>query len=161
LRPMVGERIEIVPVLAEDAWGALVDPNQLTTALLNLAVNARDAMPNGGRLTIETGNAFLDEAYVDALAESIEPGQYVLIAVSDTGHRMDEDTLAQVFEPFFTTKASGKGTGLGLSQVYGFVRQTRGHILIKSEVGAGTSVKLYLPRAPAEAVEGDVSVQLS
>jgi hypothetical protein len=85
----------------------------------------------------------------------------VLIAVSDTGHRMDEDTLAQVFEPFFTTKASGKGTGLGLSQVYGFVRQTGGHIRIESEVGAGTSVKLYLPRAPAEAVEGDVSVQLS
>jgi PAS domain S-box-containing protein len=161
LQRTLGETTALEIVAGAGLWRAFADPIELENVLINLAVNARDAMPNGGRLTIETGNAFLDEAYVDALAESVEPGQYVLIAVSDTGHRMDEDTLAQVFEPFFTTKASGKGTGLGLSQVYGFVRQTRGHIRIESEVGAGTSVKLYLPRAPAEAVEGDVSVQLS
>jgi PAS domain S-box-containing protein len=150
LRRTLGETIALETVSGAGLWRGFADPSELENVLINLAVNARDAMPNGGRLTIETGNASLDEAYVAALAEPVAPGQYVLIAVSDTGHGMDEKTLAQVFEPFFTTKASGKGTGLGLSQVYGFVRQTGGHIRIYSEVGEGTSVKVYLPRAHGE-----------
>jgi signal transduction histidine kinase len=160
LQRTLGETIALEAVSGAGLWRALADPGELENVLINLAVNARDAMPNGGRLTIETGNAFLDEAYVDALAEPVAPGQYILIAVSDTGHGMDEETLARVFEPFFTTKASDKGTGLGLSQVYGFVRQTGGHIRIYSEVGEGTSVKVYLPRAPAEAAEREESERL-
>jgi CheY-like chemotaxis protein len=160
LQRTLGETIALETVSGAGLWRAFADPTELENVLINLAVNARDAMPNGGRLTIETGNALLDEAYVDALTEPVAPGQYVLIAVSDTGHGMDETTLAQVFEPFFTTKEAGKGTGLGLSQVYGFVRQTGGHIRIYSEVGEGTSVKVYLPRAPADAQEREAAEQL-
>ena len=125
------------------------DPAQLENAILNLAVNARDAMPGGGRLTIETSNAFVDDAYAQEYA--IEAGQYVLIAVADTGAGMSPEVIAKAFDPFFTTKGAGKGTGLGLSQVYGFVRQSGGHVKIYSEPGLGTSVKIYLPRLYGEA----------
>jgi PAS domain S-box-containing protein len=146
LRPTIGEQIQIDPLLADDAWPALVDPNQLTTALLNLALNARDAMPNGGSLAIETKNIYLDEAYAEMNIE-VTPGSYVMIAVSDTGGGISPKNLERVFDPFFTTKEVGKGTGLGLSMVYGLVKQSNGHIKIYSEQGHGTSVKMYLPRA--------------
>ncbi|MDP9082758.1 MAG: ATP-binding protein [Pseudomonadota bacterium] len=146
LRRTLGEQVSLEIVLGGGLWPTFIDGNQLENALLNLAVNARDAMPGGGKLTIETANAALDEVYVSALAEPVAAGQYVQIAVTDTGTGMDASTLAKVFEPFFTTKAVGKGTGLGLSQVYGFVRQSSGHIKIYSELGEGTTVKLYLPR---------------
>jgi PAS domain S-box-containing protein len=150
LQRTLGETVALETVTGAGLWRTLVDPGELENALVNLAVNARDAMPSGGKLTIETSNAYLDEGYVETVPEPVPPGQYVLIAVSDTGTGMDSDTLARVFEPFFTTKEVGKGTGLGLSQVYGFVRQTGGHIRIYSEVGIGTTVKIYLPRAADE-----------
>ncbi len=146
LHPTLGEHIEITPLLAEDAWTALADPNQLTTAVLNLAINARDAMPNGGKLAFETSNVFLDENYAD-LHNEVAPGHYVMIAVSDTGSGIPPALLERVFEPFFTTKEVGRGTGLGLSMVFGFVKQSGGHVKIYSEEGHGTSVKIYLPRA--------------
>jgi signal transduction histidine kinase len=146
LRRTIGETISLETIAAEDIWGTHTDPNQLENALLNLAINARDAMPNGGSLTIETENCHLDTAYAAAAEEPIAPGQYVMIAVSDTGTGMDAATMEHAFEPFFTTKDVGKGTGLGLSQVYGFVRQSAGHIRIYSEPGHGTTVKIYLPR---------------
>ncbi|MBT1511732.1 PAS domain S-box protein [Bradyrhizobium sp. SRL28] len=146
LHPTLGEHIEITPLLAEDAWTALADPNQLATAVLNLAINARDAMPNGGKLAIETSNVFLDENYA-SLQSEVAPGNYVMIAVGDTGSGIPPALLERVFEPFFTTKEVGKGTGLGLSMVFGFVKQSGGHIKIYSEEGHGTSVKIYLPRA--------------
>jgi PAS domain S-box-containing protein len=145
LRSTLGEQIKIETVLAGGIWRAFIDTNQLESALLNLAVNARDAMPSGGKLTIETGNAHLDEAYSAAHAE-VAPGQYVLLAVTDNGTGMSEETVARAFEPFFTTKPPEKGTGLGLSQIYGFIKQSSGHIKIYSELGAGTTVKIYLPR---------------
>src|SRR5262245_15453685 len=150
LRRTIGEQIAIEAVLAGGLWRAHVDPNQLEVAILNLAVNARDAMPAGGKLTIETANAFLDEGCAAAQAEVV-PGQYVAICVSDTGHGMTKQVLERAFEPFFTTKEVGQGTGLGLSQVYGFVKQSGGHIKIYSEPQQGTTVKLYLPRLHGEA----------
>jgi signal transduction histidine kinase len=146
LRRMVGETIAFETVLSGGLWLTLADLNQLENSVLNLVVNARDAMPNGGKVTIETANAHLDDAYVRKLSEPVKSGQYVLISVSDTGAGMDAKTLERAFEPFFTTKGVGKGTGLGLSQVYGFVRQSSGHVAIYSEVGEGTTVKIYLPR---------------
>jgi len=146
LRRTLGETIDLETVLAGGLWSVTADPNQLENSLLNLAVNARDAMPEGGKLTIETGNTYLDEAYVAKLVEPLPPGQYVMIAVSDTGAGMDSVTLERAFEPFFTTKDIGRGTGLGLSQVYGFVLQSQGYVRIYSELGQGTVVKLYLPR---------------
>jgi signal transduction histidine kinase len=143
----LGEQVQLEVVTAPGLWTAMADPSELESALLNLAVNARDAMPTSGRLTVETGNVFLDEAYVAEIPEPVPPGHYVMIAVSDTGCGMSADTVERVFEPFFTTKPLGQGTGLGLSQVYGFVRQSGGHVRIYSEVGQGTTVKLYLPRA--------------
>jgi signal transduction histidine kinase/ActR/RegA family two-component response regulator len=149
LRPTLGEHIEIEAKLADDADFAHIDASQLSTALLNLAVNARDAMPNGGKLTLETRNVTLDEAYAHANAE-VRPGPYVMVAVSDTGVGIPAKLIDKVFEPFFTTKEIGKGTGLGLSMVYGFVKQSNGHIKVYSEEGHGTTIKLYLPRGTAK-----------
>ena len=140
----LGEQIKVETVLAAGLWQIKADPAQLENAILNLAVNARDAMAGGGKLTIETQNAFVDDAYAHEYA--MGPGQYVLIAVADTGAGMTSDIIEKAFDPFFTTKSIGKGTGLGLSQVYGFVRQSGGHVKIYSELGMGTSVKIYLPR---------------
>ncbi len=145
LHRTLGERIATKAVLAGGLWRVFADANQLENALLNLAVNARDPMPRGGKLIIETANVSLDAAYAARQAE-VRPGQYVMIAVSDTGTGMSRDVLARVFEPFFTTKDVSHGTGLGLSQVYGFVKQSGGHVQIYSEPGDGTTVKLYLPR---------------
>jgi CheY-like chemotaxis protein len=142
----LSEAIELNVNLSGELWDAVADPTELQSALLNLCVNAQDAMPAGGKLTIETGNALLDSGYAN-LNPEVKPGQYVLISVSDTGTGIDAETLARVFDPFFTTKEVGKGTGLGLSMVYGFAKQSQGHIKIYSEVGHGTSVKLYLPKA--------------
>lgn len=141
----LGETIKLEVVTSPGLWRAEADPHQLEAAILNLSVNARDAMPQGGTLTIETANARLDEAYSAEHAE-VAPGQYVVIAVTDTGHGMSKETLTRVFEPFFTTKDVGKGTGLGLSMVYGFTKQSGGHVKIYSEEGHGTTVKIYLPR---------------
>jgi len=145
MRSTLGEQIQIETVMAAGVWTASADPHQLESAILNVAINARDAMPDGGKLTIETGNTYLDEAYAHQHGD-VEPGQYVMVAVSDNGTGMAPEIAARVFDPFFTTKPSGKGTGLGLSQVFGFIKQSRGHIKIYSEVGCGTAVKIYLPR---------------
>lgn len=155
----LGETIQTETVLSAGLWRSHADPHQLESALLNLAVNARDAMPAGGKLTIETANVDLDERYA-ARHPGLAAGQYVMIAVTDTGSGMDADTMAKAFDPFFTTKDVGKGTGLGLSQVYGFSRQSNGHVKIYSELGRGTSVKLYLPRsAVQDEVAGPVSAK--
>jgi nitrogen-specific signal transduction histidine kinase/ActR/RegA family two-component response regulator len=156
LRRVLGEDIEIDMVRASGLWTASVDPAQLESAILNLCINARDAMPKGGRLVIETANVHLDAAYAARQIE-VEPGPYVVVAVSDAGIGMDSATLEHAFEPFFTTKDVGKGSGLGLSMVYGFAKQSKGHVRIYSELGHGTTVKVYLPRAAsgedADAVE--------
>jgi signal transduction histidine kinase/CheY-like chemotaxis protein len=148
LRRVLGEEIVVETVLAAGLWRAHADANQLENALVNLVVNARDAMARGGKLTIETANTVLDEAC--AAAQGTTPGPYVMIAVSDTGTGMSRDVQEHAFEPFFTTKGIGKGTGLGLSQVYGYVRQSGGHARIVSEPGKGTTISLYLPRMTGE-----------
>jgi signal transduction histidine kinase/ActR/RegA family two-component response regulator len=148
LRRSLGENIQIETVQGGGLWRAFVDRPQLESALLNLAVNARDAMKGIGKLTIETANVFLDRSYVDAHSD-VAPGQYVMIAITDTGCGMSAEVMNRAFEPFFTTKGIGEGTGLGLSQVHGFVKQSHGHVKIYSEPGVGTTVKLYLPRGTA------------
>ncbi|WP_245296930.1 MULTISPECIES: hybrid sensor histidine kinase/response regulator [Rhodomicrobium] len=145
LRRTLGDQIIVETVLAGGLWPTNIDANQLENALINLAVNARDAMLGGGKLTLETANSYLDETYA-ATHGDVTPGQYVAICVTDTGHGMRPDIVAKAFDPFFTTKKDGHGTGLGLSQVYGFVKQSGGHLKIYSEVGHGTTVKVYLPR---------------
>lgn len=145
LRRTIGEDVRVESVLAGGLWRASIDANQLENAIINLCVNARDAMPGGGKLTIETGNAHLDDAYA-ATHDEVTPGQYVMVSVTDSGTGMPPDVVARAFDPFFTTKGVGKGTGLGLSQVFGFVKQSRGHVKIYSEPGQGTIIKIYLPR---------------
>ena len=145
LRRTLGETIQIETVIAGGLWNTLVDPNQVENTVLNLCINARDAMPEGGKLTLEVANAHLDDAYASAHSE-VMPGQYVMLAVTDTGTGMSPEVMSRVFEPFFTTKSEGKGTGLGLAQAFGFTKQSGGHIKIYSEIGHGTSIKLYLPR---------------
>jgi PAS domain S-box-containing protein len=149
LRRTLGEHIDIRIVEPEGLWPALVDPPQLENAILNLCINARDAMPAGGTLTIEVANVDLDASYAE-LDEELQPGPYVMVAVSDTGTGMSPEVLSRAFDPFFTTKDVGKGSGLGLSMVWGFVKQSKGHVKIYSEPGLGTTVKLYLPRAGTE-----------
>ena len=145
LRPTLGERVEVRMMLAGDTSRALIDPSQLANAILNLSLNARDAMPDGGKLIIETCNVVLDDNYASMNAD-VTAGNYVMIAVTDSGHGIPADMLNHVFEPFFTTKEVDKGSGLGLSMVYGFVKQSSGHIKIYSEEGHGTTVRIYLPQ---------------
>ncbi len=156
LRPTLGEQIEIESAFADEVCLANVDPNQLTTAILNLALNARDAMPGGGKLTLETGSAYLDENYA-SLRGDVRPGRHTLIAVSDTGIGIPAGILDKVFNPFFTSKGPGKGTGLGLSMVYGFVKQSAGHIMIYSEEGHGTTIKMYLPPGTGGSLAAEAS----
>ena len=149
----IGERVEVQTVRSAGLWLTLADAAELEATVINLVINARAAMPNGGKVTIETSNAFLDEQYCTRY-EGVEPGQYVLISVTDNGIGMPPHVLDHVFEPFFTTKEAGSGTGLGLSQVYGFAKQSGGHVNIYSEVGIGTTVKLYLPRSDEKQADG-------
>jgi PAS domain S-box-containing protein len=151
----LGELVRLEMIMAAGLWRVKADPAQLESAILNLAVNARDAMPKGGRLTIETSNSSIDQKYAREYA--LIPGQYVLVAVTDNGIGIPDDVVGKVFDPFFTTKDVGKGTGLGLSQVYGFVRQSGGHVKIYSEVDVGTTVKIYLPRFVGDEVTSDAS----
>ncbi|MDP1866649.1 MAG: PAS domain-containing protein [Bradyrhizobium sp.] len=153
LRRTIGETIDLEITAAQDLWGTLCDPNQLESALLNLAINARDAMPDGGRLVIATSNARLDSA----AANTLSSGEYICIAVTDTGVGMSPEVAGRAFDPFFTTKPIGQGTGLGLSMIYGFARQSNGHVTIDSRVGQGTSVRLYLPRHHGDIDTGQAS----
>lgn len=146
LRRTIGEGVEVETIASGGLWNTLVDPMQIENALLNLAINARDAMEGFGKLTIEVGNAYLDDTYARH-HQDVDPGQYVVISVTDTGSGISPEILQKVFEPFFSTKPEGRGTGLGLSMVYGFVKQTGGHVKIYSEVGLGTTIKMYLPRS--------------
>ncbi|CAL8480732.1 PAS domain S-box protein [Caballeronia sp. S22] len=150
LRRALGEVIDVETVIAGGLWNTLVDPNHLENVVLNLAINARDAMPEGGKMTLELSNAMLD-AHYSALADDVREGQYVLLAITDTGTGMTRDVLERAFEPFFTTKPEGQGTGLGLSMAYGFIKQSGGHARIYSEPGHGTTVKIYLPRSMEKA----------
>jgi signal transduction histidine kinase/CheY-like chemotaxis protein len=152
LRRALGESVQIETVVAGGLWTTLADPHQLENVILNLAINARDAMKGDGRLTLELNNAMLDDNYVLHEPE-VAPGQYVMLAISDTGCGMPPEVVARAFEPFFTTKREGEGTGLGLSMAYGFVKQSNGHIRIYSEVGSGTTIKIYLPRSMQPEVE--------
>ncbi len=156
LRRTIGETIDLQIVAAADLWSTLCDPNQLESALLNLAINARDAMPDGGRLTIATSNALLDSVNADTPA--LSPGDYVCITVTDTGVGMSAEVAARAFDPFFTTKPIGQGTGLGLSMIYGFARQSNGHATIDSKIGQGTTVRLYLPRHRGDTDASQASV---
>jgi len=149
LRPTLGEQIEVATILSKDVMPVHIDTSQLANAVVNMAINARDAMPDGGKLLLETVNAVLDEADIAADPE-VKAGAYVMLAISDTGTGMSPEVLERAFEPFFTTKEVGKGTGLGLSMVYGFVKQSGGHIKITSEEGHGTTIRLYLPPAQGE-----------
>jgi CheY-like chemotaxis protein len=149
LQRTLGEDIIIDTALAPGLWRVFIDRPQLESALLNLAVNSRDAMKNGGRLSIETSNTYLDQHFANTHAE-VMPGQYVMVAVTDTGTGMAPEISQRAFDPFFTTKEPGQGTGLGLSQVHGFIKQSHGHVQIYSEVGIGTTVKMYLPRTSAQ-----------
>lgn len=149
LRRTLPANIELELVRGAGLWTTLVDPAQLESAVLNLVINARDAMPSGGKITLETSNAWIDQLYAENHPD-VTPGQYVLLSVSDTGSGMSAEHLARVFEPFFTTKGVGKGTGLGLSMVYGFLKQSHGHVKLYSELGHGTTARLYLPRADAQ-----------
>jgi PAS domain S-box-containing protein len=158
LKPSLGEQVQLEVVGAGGVWQVEADETQLETAILNLALNARDAMPNGGQLTIEASNTFLDEVYCSRNAE-VRPGQYVEISVTDSGVGMNTEIAGRAFEPFFTTKEVGQGTGLGLSQVYGFVKQIGGHVKIYSEAGHGTTVKIYLPRVKGAAATGEPDLQ--
>ncbi|MGP4689286.1 PAS domain S-box protein [Agrobacterium pusense] len=156
LNRSLGELVKLEVVTSPGLWPVEADPNQMENALINLAVNARDAMPNGGTLTIETANVHLDSGYAAAHAE-VPPGNYVVVAVSDTGIGMPKENLARVFEPFFTTKEVGRGTGLGLSQVYGFVKQSGGHVSVYSEEGRGTTIKMYLPRFTGDVISDEAA----
>jgi signal transduction histidine kinase len=160
LRRTLGENNQLEVVLGGGVWRSHADQSELENVILNVCVNARDAMPDGGKLTIETANAFLDEAYA-ALNAEVTAGQHVMIAITDTGGGMPPEVRARVFEPFFTTKEVGKGTGLGLAHVHGFLKQSGGHVAIYSEVGVGTTVKLYLPRTQMEESELDAPQQVS
>ncbi len=157
LRRAIGETIDAEIIVGGGLWNTLVDPNQLENVLLNIAINARDAMDGQGKLTMEVSNAMLDDAYAAHHAD-VEPGQYVLLAITDTGHGMSQDVIGKIFEPFFTTKKEGEGTGLGLSMAYGFVRQSGGHIKVYSEPGHGTTFKIYLPRAVEALADTPVSL---
>jgi signal transduction histidine kinase len=159
LHRTLGETIDLETVTAPRLWPVEVDQNQLESAILNLAVNARDAMPDGGKLTIETANTMLDDSYA-AIDSEVVPGQYAMISISDSGVGMSKEVLARAFEPFFTTKETGKGTGLGLSMVYGFVKQSGGHVTIYSEGRQGTTVKLYFPRYRGETRQPDSAADL-
>jgi len=159
LRRLIGEHIQLVTVFEDGLWRTMADPGQIEQVIVNLAVNARDAMPGGGKLILETRNEELDEAYAHSHAGA-RPGPHVMLAVSDTGHGMDSETLTHAFEPFFTTKEQGKGTGLGLATVYGIVRQSGGHVNVYSEPGRGSTFKVYLPQAEGNA-EVAASVPLS
>ncbi len=153
LRRLIGEDVEILTHAAADSKSVRADPSQIAQVIMNLAANARDAMPNGGAIVFETQNVILDESYCRRFPE-ISPGEYMMLAVSDTGCGMDEETKKRIFEPFFTTKGIGKGTGLGLATVYGIVKQSGGHIAVASELGRGSTFKIYLPVAAAERVAG-------
>ncbi len=160
LRRTLGQHISLSTSLARDLWSTKADPGQFQSAIVNMAVNSRDAMPNGGKLVVETRNVTLTSEHADFHSELV-PGEYVQLAISDTGAGMQSDTRDRVFEPFFTTKEKGRGTGLGLAMVYGFVKQSGGHVTIYSEPGLGTTINLYLPRADAAASAQSAAAQRS